>query len=194
MLWQVKFMVEKRAGKNPIELRPVEEKELAQIHKYHNGECREELSDFLDSELLWAPMTLEQMKNKIAEMTKRERTVLSALYAQKAEFVGLAFFSAGWDTWSPHIHVIIWPKHRQKGYGRAAAQKLLDNCFGNTIAHSVGAGVSDWCEPGIHLAKSLGFSEVGKMRRTGVREGKFSDSIMFNILRSEYLGKRRKAR
>lgn len=183
-------MARKVSDKKIIKMRSIEDRELAQIYEYQNGACKEEIADLIDHEPVWAAMTLEQVKTKIAEMIKRDRTTLSALYSQERKFVGLAFFTSNWDTRSPHIHVLIWPKYRRKGYGKAAAIHMLDNAFGKGPAHTVGGFTADWNVAGIALAHALGFNKTGVMRRLEIRDGKFYDGIFFGILRSEYYKKR----
>ena len=123
-----------------ISFRSIEQAELEEIHRRQNGadECKE-LSGWLDFDLPWAPMSLDQVKGKLDERRKEARTAFMAVYTRSGAFVGVAYYSAEWDPWCPFVNVFIWPEHRRKGYGTEAARMLLAKCFGESVAHVVSA-------------------------------------------------------
>ena len=170
-----------------IELRSLEDEDAGVVREYQNGECLLEISELLDSDLPWAPMSKDQVKEKLGEMNKEDRTAISGVWSEEG-LIGLAYFSADWDTLCPFISVIIWPEHRRKGYGTEAAKLLLDLCFNNYFAHVVGSSVPDFSEEGLAFAKSLGFKRQGLRRRAGMFNGRFYDSVFLDVLRSEYSG------
>ena len=96
-----------------VEFRSLEEPEIIEIHKRQNAESTYELSDLLDFSPPWGPMTLDQVKEKLAEERKRPRTALFSLWS-KENFIGIATWSSAWDTWCPRIEIIIWHEHRKK--------------------------------------------------------------------------------
>jgi RimJ/RimL family protein N-acetyltransferase len=171
-----------------VTLRSLEERELATVHRQQNGGCRYEISELLDHDTPWAPMSLDQVREKVANVRGKDRTALVALWAESDECIGLGWSSAEWDPWAPGIHVVIWPEYRRKGYGTEAARLLLDLGFAESPAHSMTAYVPDWCAEGLAFAESLGFRRSGAMRRVGRREGRFFDGEFFDLLRDEYLG------
>lgn len=177
----------KKISPNSIEFRSIEDKEIEAIRKYQNGECRRDVSEFLDFDPSWAPMSTDQIKTKVDEIRKKDRTALFSIWSKGDEFIGLGLFSANWDTWCPHIHVIIWPEQRRKGYGTEAARHLLETSFNQYIAHVVGCYVPEPNEGGVAFAEALGFKKQGVKRRAGVVNGKYFDGIFLNILRDEYL-------
>jgi RimJ/RimL family protein N-acetyltransferase len=172
-----------------IELRSVEDEQVAVIRAHQNGECKGHVSGMLDFDPRWAPMSDEQVKAKLDERRKKDRTALFGIWS-KDEFLGLGLFSADWDTLCPHIHVLIWPEHRRKGYGTEAATHLLESCFNHYWAHVVGCGVPDFDEGGIAFAEKLGFKRQGVERRAGIVDGKFFDDVFLDILRDEFLSAR----
>ena len=173
-----------------VTFRSLESAQLEEIHRRQNGECREEVSDLLDFDPPWAPMSLDQVKAKIDEKRKEERTAMIAVWADSDGFVGMGYHTAAWDTWCPQSYVIIWPEHRRKGYGREAATLLLAACFEGSLARAVACTAPGWNPAGAAFAESLGFKKAGVQRRAGIRDGRFYDSLFFDILRDEYLALR----
>ncbi len=177
-----------------VEFRSIEEPQLAVIHGYQNGEIRQELSSFLDLEMPWAPSSLSQIRAKIEEIQKEDRTVLFCIWSKANRFIGLGRFSAEWDTWCPHFGIIIWPEYRRKGYGAETAKLILDAAFNQGMAHVIGGGAPEWATDGIAFAEFLGFKRSGAIRRAGVIGGKFYDLAFFDMLRSEYLERHSKGK
>jgi len=170
-----------------IELRSVEDAQLAEIHKHHSRELRLELSDFMNLDFPWVPLNQSRIKAKLDEMQKEERTAVFGIWSRNNEFVGLGFFGADWDPWCPYFNIIIWPQYRRKGYGAEAARLLLEAAFNNSIAHVIGCSTPEWNPVGIAFAESLGFKRAGASRRSGFIDGKFFDRFYFDMLRDEYM-------
>jgi len=173
-----------------IEFRSIEDEQVGVIHKHQNGACREEISGLLDFDPPWALMSRDHIKTKLDEDRKEDRSVLTGIWSKDEELVGLGCFSAGWDTLCPHIHVLIWPEHRRKGYGSEAARLLLEASFNHYYARVVGCSVPDFDEGALAFAEDLGFKRQGFRRRAGVVNGRFFDLVSLDILRSEYLTKK----
>lgn len=164
----------------------IEQEQLEEIHKRQNTDCTYDLSMDLDLDPSWAPATLDQTKAKLEEFQKKDRTSIFAILSKDDEFIGIAAYSARWDTWNPHIGVTIWPEHRRRGFGTEAAKLLLYAAFDDSIAHVVSTGVAGYSKEGIAFAESLGFKKQGAMRRAGMIGGEFIDHMFFDILREEY--------
>jgi len=181
----------KGLSSNLVDFRSIEEAQIAEMHPRQNGDLGYELAYMLDFEFPWAPRSLAQIRAKVEEIQKQERTVLFAIFSKSNEFVGLAQYSAVWDAWEPYVGVIVWPEHRRKGYGSETARLLLEVAFMHDIAHVTTSWIADWDETAIAFAESLGFKRAGVQRRTGVREGKFFNVVAFDMLRDEYLARRK---
>ena len=182
----------KGLSSNLVELKSIEDAQLTEIHKIQNSDACLELSEFLDLESPWIPLTISQLKSKIEEMQKEERKSLFGIWSRGNEFLGLVSYDTSWDTWAPFFSVFIWPQHRRKGWGSAAAKMILEGTFEQSIAHAVGSYVSEWNTVGLAFAESLGFKKAGIKRRAGVLEGRFYDGMFIDMLRDEYLASRSK--
>ncbi len=170
-----------------IQFRSIEEDEIKTIHKHQNTDCTYDLVGDFELDLPWAPATLDQIKTKLEEYQKKERTSIFAIFSNDDKFAGIAALSAEWDPWNPHMGVTIWPEHRRKGFGTEAAKLLLQAAFGDSVAHVVNCGVPDHNKEGLAFAESLGFKNQGAERRVGVIDGKFFDYVLLDMLRDEYL-------
>jgi len=171
-----------------ITFKPLEESEIIRIKEHQNSDCAFDISEMIDFEPHWAPISLEELKEKLKEKQKKPRTSIFSIWTkQNDEYVGIAQWSASWDTWCPDVGVIIWPEFRRKGYGTEAARKLLDISFLQSPGHTVVSAAQDWNIPSQNFIKSLGFKDSGKMRRIGMKDGKYYDLIFFDILKNEYL-------
>jgi RimJ/RimL family protein N-acetyltransferase len=177
----------RKTSTNRIQFRSIEEEEIKTIHKHQNTDCTYDLVGDLELDLPWAPATLDQIKTKLEEYQKKDRTAIFAIYSNEDEFVGIADFSSRWDSWNPHMGVTIWPEHRRKGLGTEAAKLLLKNAFDTSVAHVVNTGLPDFNKEGLAFAESLGFKNQGAERRAGVADGKFFDFVLLDMLRDEYL-------
>jgi RimJ/RimL family protein N-acetyltransferase len=91
-----------------------------------------------------------------------------------------------WDAMTPEIGVVISPGEQRKGYGTEATTLVLDHLFATTVAEAVHAWVPDFSSSGAAFAKTLGFQPAGRMRRTGLRDGAWFDTLAFDLLRAEW--------
>jgi len=173
-------------------LRSVEAAEIAEIRNLQNGDCRYEISGMLDFDPAWAPMSTDQVKAKLEEVRKEDRTAVFAIWSAREELVGLGRFGAEWDPQCPFLQVVIWPEHRRKGLGTEAATLLLELTFGQSVARVANCWVPAWNTDGLAFAESLGFRRCGIERRAGMRDGRFYDGVFLDMLRGEYLERREK--
>lgn len=91
-----------------------------------------------------------------------------------------------WDALTPWVEVVITPERRNQGLGTEAAHWAMGHLFTNTPAHVVHASTPDWNETGTRFAERLGFERAGAMRRTGIRDGRYTDTIEFEMLRTRW--------
>ncbi len=73
-----------------------------------------------------------------------------------------------------------------KGYGPEAMRLLLGFAFDYLNMHSVKLMVYDFNERGYASYKKLGFKEAGRWRDGVLREGRYHDVIMMDILEEEF--------
>ena len=87
---------------------------------------------------------------------------------------------------TPWLDVVIAPEHRRRGLGTEAVRRSLAYLYGSTPAHVVHASTPDWNLGGLHFAARMGFERAGAMRRTGIRDGRYTDTVEFDLLRRRW--------
>ncbi len=133
------------------------------------------------------PLSMLQVEEIIQEWAKpKSGTHLMVTLREHQTLVGYAACDWGWDTHAQDVWVVIAPAYRRKGYGSEALRLLLRHQFTCSPAHNISCWVAGWNEAGQLFAKHHGFRESGRIRRAGMREGKFYDLVVADILRPEW--------
>jgi RimJ/RimL family protein N-acetyltransferase len=100
--------------------------------------------------------------------------------------IGVATAGWWWDAHTPWAHVVIHPDHRRQGHGTSAALGVLEWLFHHTPATLVEYSVPGWDDDGLSFADSLGGDRIGVRRRTGIRHGRYHDTVEFAMLRATW--------
>ena len=100
--------------------------------------------------------------------------------------VGVATVGWWWDALTPWAHVVIHPDHQRRGHGTSAALGVLEWVFHSTPALLVEYSVPGWDDAGLGFADSLGGDRVGIRRRTGIRDGRYHDTVEFAMARATW--------
>lgn len=130
------------------------------------------------------PLSLTDIERHLEEL-QEHRNALHLKVVTNEELIGYATVDYGWDPLTPHMDVVISPDHQRAGYGSETARLLIDWVFATLPATTIHSWVVDWNQPALRFAASLGFVEAGRVRRDGVHNGHFSDSIPVELLREE---------
>jgi RimJ/RimL family protein N-acetyltransferase len=120
------------------------------------------------------------------EKLQEDKNALHLKVVANEELVGYATVDYSWDTLFPFVGLVIAPDYQRSGYGSEAARLLIDWAFTNLPATAMHSWIADWNEAALRFSASLGFAEAGRVRRDGIHDGRFSDSIPVEILRSEW--------
>jgi len=134
-----------------------------------------------------APLAAKQIEGVLEAWAEEKKGfTLAVELRETGELIGHAGCNWHWDTHCPGISLAISPSHQRVGLGAEVARLLLGYLFENSPAHNVSGWASDWNEPAIAFARSLGFSESGRIPRCGIRDGRFVEDVMLDILRPEW--------
>jgi RimJ/RimL family protein N-acetyltransferase len=76
-----------------------------------------------------------------------------------------------------------------KGYGTEVMSLLLRHCFGTLNLNRVQLRVFSRNARARRTYEKVGFIEEGTLRQAGYNQGKYDDTIIMGILRSEWLSK-----
>ena len=134
------------------------------------------------------PLSKSQVEGVLHRWGEDEKAVHLAIELSSGqELAGYAECEWEWDTHHPSLYVVISPDCQRQGFGTQAAAMLLDYLFGYTPAHDVSGWISDWNLAGLGFALRLGFHESGRFRRDGLRNGKYTDGIVVDLLRPDWI-------
>jgi len=131
------------------------------------------------------PMSRVQLANAIKSWTEPENGEVFAI-ERGGTYVGHVRVDWWWDARCPDLALMVAPAHRRQGVGRECAGLVLDHLFGDTLAVTVHCSVVEWNEAGVEFAESLGFRRAGRLRRTSMRDGRFWDTVVFDLLEHEW--------
>lgn len=84
-------------------------------------------------------------------------------------------------------YLITDVSQRNMGYMKEAMAAIVDYGFRELQLNRVEALIGPDNEPSLRLAKGLGFVEEGRLRSHYFVDGVYHDSLMFGLLRSEYM-------
>ncbi|CAH0053724.1 unnamed protein product [Clonostachys solani] len=84
------------------------------------------------------------------------------------------------------IGITLSPEYQDKGYGREAFNWMLDWAFRYAGLHTVFLSVFPYNEKAVHLYKSLGFVQEGRLRETRYFNRKWHDELLFAINEDEW--------
>ena len=90
------------------------------------------------------------------------------------------------------IFFLIGEKDEQgKGYGKEIVSLLLEQAFGKLKLHSVSASAVLENKASIAILKKAGFRKIGVRRDYNRINGKYVNEVLFDLLVTEYLKKKK---
>lgn len=166
---------------NGVRLRSVEVSDTDTLFDYLNLDEMYADRQF-DSSGPW-PVTRAEIEECLQRASETSRTFVIETGGTIVGHVALDWW---WDALQPWMGVAVAPRHRRRGYGRRAATMVLDYLFDQTPAHVVVADAGDWNEIGMRFAEAMGFSAAGRYRHTVKRDGRWRDTVTFDLLQREW--------
>jgi diamine N-acetyltransferase len=170
-----------------IYLRPVEPGDIPRLHQWANdpevrgltGEVR--------------PSTYEGAVEFYQKVQKSEDRIWLAVVLRETDHVigetGLLRMFPAWRTtdWS----LIVGEKSvRGKGYGKEAAQLMLNHAFGYLNFHRVAIGVVGFNAKALKFYEQIGFRREGVQRDGYYYDHRYHDFVMMSLLEDEFREKR----
>ena len=84
------------------------------------------------------------------------------------------------------VGIFLGKEHVGKGYGTDAMQVLVDFCFNEINLNRVKLNVFAFNKRAIRCYRKTGFKIEGTLRQEVFRNGKYHDSLVMGLLRSEW--------
>lgn len=167
----------------PVTLRALESEDLDRVVGYLAHRAAWGVRGLRGDRL--GPMSRAEIRSRVEDWPKKEQGQFLAIEVSD-ELVGHVEMGWDWDAISPHVWVFVAPEHRRLGYGSAAARMSIDWLFNHMPAATVQAWVAEPAAGAVVFAQSVGFVPVGRVRRTGIKDGAYYDDIPLQILRDEW--------
>lgn len=102
--------------------------------------------------------------------------------------VGLTYCDP--DHGKAEYSILIAPKYRGRGYAKEGLKLLIDHAFEHYGWLNRFEGEIFCNNPAaLHVAEACGFKQEGTLRERYYKDGKYIDSVMVSILRSEWSAK-----
>ncbi len=155
------------------------------FENFSDAEIKKQLGLLTDEEL-----AVEKEKYR-GGYTTYDRTILSFLLVLKStnETIG----RCGYHNWY-NVHrkaeigyVLYKEEHKQKGLMSEALVAVLEYGFGVMNLNRIEATIDPTNAASQKLVKKFGFTQEGILRQHYIRNGEIQDSLIFSLLREEYL-------
>lgn len=173
-----------------IYLRPFEPDDTPALHAYLSHPALASRR-YIPWGISWElPLRQAQAADVIGKWAGAERQLnLAVVLSESDAIIGHARADWGWDTHVMDVQVVIDPACWRKGYGSQALDLILTYVFQQTVAHNVSTWIAEWNAEGLAFAPKHGFTDVGRERRSGVRDGAYFDTVVLDMLRPEWLAR-----
>lgn len=166
-------------------LRELERKDLSAINKWRNDP---ELIELLGAPFRYINLDVD-IKWYESYMSNRGNAVRCAITEDdKDEILGLvSLVSVDYMNQSAEFHIMIGDTQNQgRGIGTFAVRSMLNHAFNNMNLQRVELTVLEDNVRAKHLYEKCGFVYEGRNRKAKYKNGKFVDTLMYSILKSEF--------
>lgn len=167
-------------------LREYKKEDLGYMRKWVNDpEVTANLSD-----IFLFPHTLnatENFLNAILEGKSAEKGFVIA-HKDTEEYIGqIGLIDIDWRNRSAVLGIVIGSEeNRSKGYGTEAIRVLQEFVFNSLNLNKLELQLRDYNLRGYSCYLKCGFKEEGRKRQSYYIDGKYTDTILMGILKSEY--------
>lgn len=171
---------------NRIMLREYQYSDLAEIRRWCNDpEIVDNLSDiFLYPHTMQAS---EQYVNSILEGTTEQKGFVIA-HRETEQYIGqIDLFRIDWKNRAAEMGIVIGVKELLGiGFGSEAIKLLQSFVFNRMNLNRLQLEVHDYNDRAIRCYAKCGFKEEGRLRQKHFMNGRYTDTILMSILKSEY--------
>lgn len=163
-----------------MKLRPLEKRDLPYIYEQENSRrvmalwFEEPYSSFDELQILYDRHILDQTERRF-------------VIEDNESFIGVVELM-DIDTLHRHteIQIIIHSKYQGHGYAQSAMKAGIEYAFTVLNMHKVYLYVDVKNASAVHIYKKIGFIAEGTLRQHFFAEGRYHDSLMMGIFKSEF--------
>ena len=151
------------------------------------GEDLDSYAWAMASEEMVLPIVKKEVKADNPDAAQNEKAPAFSIENLSGEYVGNIHFNYINERHGTFdIGLIIWREHRNKGYGKAAMEILLDYAFNERRLNKFNVDCVDSNRASAKLMLSLGCTQEGAVREAFFMNGQFHDKLLFGLTANEY--------
>ncbi len=128
------------------------------------------------------PMSVAELQKALESFATPQNGEVFGIW-RGDELVGHTGADWWWDVHSPTLDLVIAPPHQRQGVGTTTFRLMARHLFEDTVARMINVWTPDWNEAGIGFIQHLEMTPIGRSRRTGVRAGRYVDTLVFHVSR-----------
>jgi len=177
-----------------LRLRSFELSDLDEIIKHWNNMELRNLVGSADR----GPVSITDEEEWIKQTWKQRQEKTGFTFAvetisDKKLIGGTSLFNFNWLSRSAVFGISIYdPKNWGKAYGQEATNLVLDFAFNNLNLNRIELYAFDFNKRAQKCYKNVGFTEVGRKRKSRYIDGEYRDEVVMDIMKDEWLTKQAK--
>jgi RimJ/RimL family protein N-acetyltransferase len=177
-----------------LRLRSFELSDLDEIIKHWNNMELRNLVGSADR----GPVSITDEEEWIKQTWKQRQEKTGFTFAvetisDKKLIGGTSLFNFNWLSRSAVFGISIYdPKNWGKAYGQEPTNLVLDFAFNNLNLNRVELYAFDFNKRAQKCYKNVGFTEVGRKRKSRYIDGEYRDEVVMDIMKDEWLTKQAK--
>lgn len=168
-----------------VTLRPIERADISGSYaRWINAQAADRFTEH--ALFPWTVADLERYHD--AQRGGRGALHLAIIERATGNHIGnIAIQGIDWIARRGEFAILIGDTQRQgQGFGREAAMLIIDHAFCRLGLNRISLGVRTDHAAAIHLYRSLGFRDEGRLREHSMADGKPVDALVMGLLRSEW--------
>jgi RimJ/RimL family protein N-acetyltransferase len=134
--------------------------------------------------------TPESTRERLEDRQRGQHSAVLAIETLGGQLVGYVTYEEGPMRLRAMLGVITGPEHWGKGFAREAQEIVLRFLFEDRGVQVVNLWTTSWNERAVRAAEKLGFKPAARLREATVMDGKRCDSLVMDMTRADYYGKR----
>ena len=175
-----------------VSLRALEKADLELVHKWVNDSEVMRHARYQPEHMQSFESVAKEYEEELKERRPKERRTLVVLEKATGRAIGLTIIRT-WDHKhiSATVGILLGEKdHWGKGLGTEAMELLLTVVFDHLAYHRADLFTTPENERAVKSFRKVGFREVGREREVLFFDGKYHDSTVMELLRSEWEARR----
>jgi len=170
-----------------IEIRPVNWENIETHYQWNNDP---ELN-FFDSDFPHTKESFGSFARRLKQMSSEENhriMLMEVFHKRDDKLIGIVDIH-DIDPINKRCNIectIAEPDYRDKGYGTMAFRQAVSYCMEDLEMNKVISTAFDFNEKWIRILGNLGFHQEGLLRDHALKNGRYTDKLIFSLLKSEF--------